>query len=703
MKKKLWLTILITILFVTLVGCRNNTNNSAVPSAENETDTSTKPDSNDILTDDGTESDSNHATDNTEEKEEHTILNNGDTFVSVDGLIYYIQYPIEAINREVLFGNFRNNGKEEVLCSLMCYDPLTDEPAQEVAKAYASDKICYYKGSFYACGRTEDYEPFIYQMDLTDKNAHRLTAGYMEDVDSETGRYVVGETSEENHEEYLIYEGNEEIAKVSADENEYVISDARLRGEYLIYRQAPRMEEDNIGYDSTTEYEIHAYHIRTKNDVVLGKIQTPEDDIGYINYSTIDQLELKDGVIYFSVGYYAGTANCLNEYGIYKANPDVANSMEMLDVEGAIGDEFYSDYFLPSALPDIILTIYQNNDLVLDAGKESLIHYQVTANNKIKSRKIATIEGTNYDPYPELLVEASEFIDGKAYLILNKVMYNPEESIGWRDAYTLYNTRYVCYDPKEGLVKDMQEMIELEAFPEPVFFQLSNPGDGYYVDESLSLAEAVEPYQVEQISSVRNDIIDADFWFEDNQLWEYKDFPKTDYDCDIKDQFVLSTGSGYSLDFLDKENGMLMYEIDLSEFYYPDKLGTWFNMEYWQTEFRYAVVEEGIAYICMAHWTYSETLPFTAYIIAVDLEKETVLWKSENLVANANNFVVYDDVIFCGYGFTNEPDFLYQLDKKTGKVIYKSKLKTGPDWLFLVDDTLYVRTYDTNYEFVISK
>ena len=33
------------------------------------------------------------------------------------------------------------------------------------------------------------------------------------------------------------------------------------------------------------------------------------------------------------------------------------------------------------------------------------------------------------------------------------------------------------------------------------------------------------------------------------------------------------------------------------------------------------------------------------------------------------NFLVKGDVIFCGYGFTAEDDYLYQLDKNTGEVI----------------------------------
>lgn len=57
------------------------------------------------------------------------------------------------------------------------------------------------------------------------------------------------------------------------------------------------------------------------------------------------------------------------------------------------------------------------------------------------------------------------------------------------------------------------------------------------------------------------------------------------------------------------------------------------------------------------------------------------------------------DVIFCGYGFTAEDDYLYQLDKNTGEVIDRLPLKKMPDLMAEKDDKLYVHTY--SYDYVI--
>lgn len=67
--------------------------------------------------------------------------------------------------------------------------------------------------------------------------------------------------------------------------------------------------------------------------------------------------------------------------------------------------------------------------------------------------------------------------------------------------------------------------------------------------------------------------------------------------------------------------------------------------------------------------------PDTCFMFAYDLENEKLLWRSADQTYNSMNFLVKGDVIFCGYGFTAEDDYLYQLDKNTGEVIDRLPLK----------------------------
>ena len=79
-----------------------------------------------------------------------------------------------------------------------------------------------------------------------------------------------------------------------------------------------------------------------------------------------------------------------------------------------------------------------------------------------------------------------------------------------------------------------------------------------------------------------------------------------------------------------------------------------------------------------------------------------ILWRSPALVSNARNFVVHGDVIVAGYGFTQEPDFLFVIDKHTGQILHKKKVKSGPEFIFEKNGMLHVRTYDRDYVFELA-
>ncbi len=113
---------------------------------------------------------------------------------------------------------------------------------------------------------------------------------------------------------------------------------------------------------------------------------------------------------------------------------------------------------------------------------------------------------------------------------------------------------------------------------------------------------------------------------------------------------------------------------------------------------KYAKVYDGILYVSIGHNTYSSANPVTSYIVAVDLGTNEVLWRSQNLVAGSNNFIVGPDTIICGYGFTAEDDYIYVLNRNNGKVTKQIKVNSAPDYFIPIDDSsMYVLTYDTWY------
>ena len=94
-----------------------------------------------------------------------------------------------------------------------------------------------------------------------------------------------------------------------------------------------------------------------------------------------------------------------------------------------------------------------------------------------------------------------------------------------------------------------------------------------------------------------------------------------------------------------------------------------------------------------------KTLCQNVMIDETEYLNEKLLWRSADQTYNSMNFLVKGDVIFCGYGFTAEDDYLSQLDKNTGEVIDRLPLKKMPDLMAEKDDRLYVHTY--SYDYVI--
>jgi len=114
----------------------------------------------------------------------------------------------------------------------------------------------------------------------------------------------------------------------------------------------------------------------------------------------------------------------------------------------------------------------------------------------------------------------------------------------------------------------------------------------------------------------------------------------------------------------------------------------------------WAQVRDGVVYVSHDHRTYAaSSMGHNGYLSALDLETGALLWRSEPLVCNSRNFLLSGELVYCGYGFTAEPDFVTVLDRRTGALLEKTKVATGPDYLMLRDDTLYVRTYDMDYVF----
>jgi len=91
----------------------------------------------------------------------------------------------------------------------------------------------------------------------------------------------------------------------------------------------------------------------------------------------------------------------------------------------------------------------------------------------------------------------------------------------------------------------------------------------------------------------------------------------------------------------------------------------------------------------------------TGYLAALDLEAGKILWTSGKLTSSFRGFLIYKGAVIAGYGFTEEKDSLFVLNRFTGKRWVKTSLISAPEYIIPKDGKLYVRTYHTDYVFKI--
>ena len=213
------------------------------------------------------------------------------------------------------------------------------------------------------------------------------------------------------------------------------------------------------------------------------------------------------------------------------------------------------------------------------------------------------------------------------------------------------------------------------AAPETKYITIDLSGVG----EIHPKGDAVSPLTLKIVSEEENGIDFANEWYESKQLSlpmvgkEWNNFYDDEY------QYIWS---GDALYIYENISGNCLYVLE----YPTDK---------WYINGNNACLLDDIFYGISVANGYAQ--PDSCFMFAYDLENNKLLWRSGDQTCNTMNFIVKKDVIICGYGFTSEKDYLYQLNLHTGEVIASLELKKQPDLLVPQDNMLYVHTYSYNY------
>lgn len=216
-----------------------------------------------------------------------------------------------------------------------------------------------------------------------------------------------------------------------------------------------------------------------------------------------------------------------------------------------------------------------------------------------------------------------------------------------------------------------------------------------------SKADKNHPYykvRLSQLSCTENEITDREDWFKRASF-----NPPGNNSSDDKYTYVLTGDKGNNtmtaVEVYDKSSGALKYRFDLSGLYYAKGYE---GVEFADRGVRHCFVTDNYLYLNIDSCTYAETCPDNAFMMCIDINTGETVWVSDTLVSNSYNFVRWGDNIITGYGFTAEDDFIYILNRYTGEVTEKIKLKKSPDYFAFVDGDLWVRTYSYDYVFSLA-
>jgi hypothetical protein len=278
---------------------------------------------------------------------------------------------------------------------------------------------------------------------------------------------------------------------------------------------------------------------------------------------------------------------------------------------------------------------------------------------------------------------------------------------------------------KTETTTNLQEQID--NFP-----VITLPSPSFRQDVPLNIQSQKTPITLELISSHENLITDTESWFAENQIsLPTYDVPNpfmqvfgnvptpipTKYQNNfliqaiksehIKDRVFLiygvDFGDGRYLFTFNTKTNQIESGYDLSNYVFAPEYEP-ADLEFVNQHLFWVEQVDDILYISHGHNTYAASSKgMNAYLTAINIKQARVIWHSQPLVANAANFLIEDDVIISGYGFTAEADYIYLLSRDTGEILQQILVKSAPDYLIAKDNKLYVRTYNTDYVFQIKK
>ncbi|WP_049945848.1 DUF3298 and DUF4163 domain-containing protein [Butyrivibrio sp. LC3010] len=229
---------------------------------------------------------------------------------------------------------------------------------------------------------------------------------------------------------------------------------------------------------------------------------------------------------------------------------------------------------------------------------------------------------------------------------------------------------------------------------------VKNPGWTSFTADGIDTEAGKPSYELSEISSNTTDWLNEETWAKEKGIPLPERFPYSDetYSYSVVND---ADNGELSLTVFNNELGSLEGNYYFDEFLNPPDQGDGLFADVTTPYIYYAKIKDNILYVSLGHRTYASANPHKSYMVAIDMVSGETLWKSDDQVCSSYNFVILGDSIYCGYGFTQEPDYIYVLNIKNGKVQQKINVKSAPYYFIVQEETMYVLTYNTEYLYKI--
>ncbi|MCR5342154.1 MAG: hypothetical protein K6E70_02170 [Butyrivibrio sp.] len=229
---------------------------------------------------------------------------------------------------------------------------------------------------------------------------------------------------------------------------------------------------------------------------------------------------------------------------------------------------------------------------------------------------------------------------------------------------------------------------------------VKNPGWSAWVADGIDTDVGTPSVELKEISHKTTDWLDEEAWSGKMGIPLPERLPYNDGTYSFTAVNEADEGT-LSLTVMDEANQTLDGNYFFDEFIDAPDQGQGMFADFTEPYILYAALDNGILYVSIGHFTYAAANPHKAYIVAIDTISGETVWKSDDLVCGSNNFLIEGDSIICGYGFTDEPDYIYIINRTNGKTQKQIKVASAPSYFIKQGDQLYVLTYNTEYLYQI--